>query len=287
MIVGKLHFNPIILTSISPQRNFPTTHFTFSTVHLIIFFKEKILNEFCFIKTKKSSYLTHKTMKKIFITFILLFPLWAVPLWGGCFAQSITIIPTNILDLLEIKKSGIGLDHRDLSNVAGVGTSIISGQAYFQTHTNHPLNFSTNNGAVQMRLSTNGNFSIGTSAVTTQKLFVQGNTYFTGNLDSDGQISVGSLVIGGGSTINKFFKVYLPEVTTPALTAKTCSTKSYAVSGVSSTDIVTISVVGSLPGGIAIANVLPSTNAVEVKFCNSGTTNISVQTVDLKFNIIK
>ncbi len=226
-------------------------------------------------------------MKKIIITFIITFLLLAVPLWGGCFAQSITIAPSIANQTLEMKKLGIGLDHRDATNTAGLGTSINNGEAYFQTHTNHPLSFSTDNSPTQMRLFTNGNFAIGTGTAQTQKLFVQGNTYVSGNLDSDGLVSVGSLIIGGGSNINKFFKAYLPEETTPALTAKTCSTKNYSASGISSTDIVTMSVVGALPGNIVIASVLPLANAVEVKFCNNGTTNSSIQTLDIKFNIFK
>jgi hypothetical protein len=202
-------------------------------------------------------------------------------------AQSITVFPTTNNQTLELKKLGIGLNHRDVSSITEFGTSINNGEAFFQTHNNYPLYFSTNNGSTQMILSTNGSLGIGLVANPTHKLFVQGNAYISGNLVSDGQVSVSSLIIGGGSTINKFFKVYLPAAKTPGITAKSCSLYKYAVSGVSSTDIVTMSVVGSLPGNIVIANVIPVIDGVIVKYCNNGTTDESIQTVDVKFNIFK
>jgi hypothetical protein len=223
-------------------------------------------------------------MKKIILSLILLFPFWG--LGGFVFSQSILIEPTTF-KILELKKLGIGLDHRHSTNPMGVGTSINNGEAYFQTHTNHPLYFSTNNGAPQMVLYTNGNLVVGNQPAQSQKLYVDGNSLITGNIDSDGQVSVGSLTVGGGSTINKFFKVYLPEETTPSLTAKTCVAKNYSVSGVSVIDMVSVSFAGSLPSQVAVASVRPLTNVVEVKFCNNANTNIGVQTVDIKFSIIK
>jgi hypothetical protein len=203
------------------------------------------------------------------------------------FGQSVTLNPNTTI-AIEFKKNGIGLDNRDLTNAMGLGTNIVNGEAFFQTHTNSPLYFVTNNGgSAQMRLYTNGNLGIGNTIAPTQKLFVDGNAYVSGNIDSDGQVSVGSLNIGGGNTINKFFKVYLPEETTPALTAKTCATKNYSVSGVSVIDMVSVSFAGTLPSQIVVGSVRPFTNIVEVKFCNNAATNVSVQTVDIKFSIIK
>lgn len=218
-------------------------------------------------------------MKKLFIIFSFI--------THFTFAQSVTIAPATVNQVLELKKDGIGIDHRDNSNAVGLGTNIVNSEAYFQTHTNHPIRFATNNASLQMTLLTNGNVGIGNITTPTHKLHVLGNTYISGGLSSEGLISVGSLNIGGGSTINKFLKVYLPEETIPALTAKTCSTKNYNVSGVGINDAVILHIVGAYSGNTAIASVRPLTNQVEVKFCNNATTNSSVQTVNLRFTIIK
>jgi hypothetical protein len=80
------------------------------------------------------------------------------------FAQSITIIPTSPASAkaLEIKKVGIGFDHRSSDGLIGIGTYISASEGYIQTHTNHSLAFATNDGGLQMILKTNGNFGIGT-----------------------------------------------------------------------------------------------------------------------------
>lgn len=202
------------------------------------------------------------------------------------FAQSVTIAPSVANQALEIKKLGVGIDHRDKNNMIGVGTYVDNSVAFFQSHTNHPLNFSTYYSSGQLTLLTNGNVGIG-SLNPSYKLHVIGNAYVSGNLESDGLISVGSLNIGGGSIINKYFKVFLSGETIPAITAKTCSTKNFSVSGVTSADVIMGHIVGAYSGNTAIATVRPLTNQVEVKFCNNANTNSSIQTVDLKFTIIK
>lgn len=79
------------------------------------------------------------------------------------FGQSVTIVPSNVsnTEFLQIKKDGIGLDHRSANGLIGIGTFANSSAGYIQTHTNHPLRFTTNNGETQMSLQTNGRLGIG------------------------------------------------------------------------------------------------------------------------------
>ncbi|OYU66700.1 MAG: hypothetical protein CFE22_07755 [Cytophagaceae bacterium BCCC1] len=90
------------------------------------------------------------------------------------FGQSVTIVPSNVLNVesQKIKKNGIGLDHRGIDGIIGVGT--YSG-GYLQTHTNHPLYFATNNGSAQMTLATNGRLGIGILPPDAQLDVVRGN----------------------------------------------------------------------------------------------------------------
>lgn len=78
--------------------------------------------------------------------------------------QSVTILPTSpaASNALSIKKVGIGLDHRGVDGSIGIGTYVGATEAYIQTHTNHPLAFSTKDQGVQAILKTNGFFGIGT-----------------------------------------------------------------------------------------------------------------------------
>lgn len=78
--------------------------------------------------------------------------------------QSVTILPTSpaAANALSIKKVGIGLDHRSSDGLIGIGTYVGATEAYIQTHTNHPLAFSTGDKGVQAILKTNGYFGIGT-----------------------------------------------------------------------------------------------------------------------------
>lgn len=84
------------------------------------------------------------------------------------FGQAVTIVPssTSNTEFFKIKKDGVGLDHRSANGLVGVGTYSIANGGYIQTHTNHPLYFATNNGAVQMTLATSGRLGIGISAPT-------------------------------------------------------------------------------------------------------------------------
>jgi hypothetical protein len=91
------------------------------------------------------------------------------------FAQSLTIIPNSgsNSEVLKITKLGIGLDHRVTGNLVGVGTYVNGSYGILQTHTNHPLGFATNNGAIQAYLGTNGNFGLG--GITNPQYFLDVN----------------------------------------------------------------------------------------------------------------
>ena len=82
------------------------------------------------------------------------------------FGQSITIVPSNVsnTEFLKINKDGIGLDHRSANGIIGVGSYSDGSGAYIQTHTNHPLNFATNNSTSKMTLTTAGRLGIGITA---------------------------------------------------------------------------------------------------------------------------
>lgn len=94
--------------------------------------------------------------KKLFLFYILFS--------SQLFGQSITILPTSpaTSNALSIKKVGIGLDHRSSDGLIAIGTYVGVTEAYIQTHTNHPLAFSTGDKGVQAILKTNGFFGIGT-----------------------------------------------------------------------------------------------------------------------------
>jgi hypothetical protein len=96
-------------------------------------------------------------MKNLLLLLLLLIP-------TQLSAQSVTILPTSTptVSILSIKKNGIGLDHRNNIGSVGVGTYAGVTEGYVQTHTNHPLAFSTNDSGVQVILKTNGYFGIGT-----------------------------------------------------------------------------------------------------------------------------
>ena len=110
------------------------------------------------------------------------------------FGQSVTIIPTSSAGLINIKRDGKGLSHTSANGLVQVGTfaNTFSG-AYIQTHSNHPLNFSTNNNLAQMTLLQNGSFGIGTETPD-EKLTVKTATNNYGLLHTDGTVSLGTYV---------------------------------------------------------------------------------------------
>jgi hypothetical protein len=109
------------------------------------------------------------------------------------FGQAVTIVPSNgqFTEFLKIKKNGLGLDHRTVDNLVGVGTFAAPNSAYIQTHTPHSLHFSTNNADPFMTItysataSLNGNVGIGTYSPT-QKLQVNGRVRFMHNGETAG-----------------------------------------------------------------------------------------------------
>ncbi|MER0439586.1 hypothetical protein [Emticicia sp. W12TSBA100-4] len=222
-------------------------------------------------------------MKKLIITFSFLLSS------AITFCQSVTISPTSLVEnpIQSITKVGIGLDHRHPNGLVGVGTFAQSASGYIQTHTNHPLHFSTNNGPAHMTITTAGQIGMGT-ITPSQKLHVVGNTYITGNMDSDGLVSAGTLSIGGGSTINKYLEVALTGQQIFGVVNNTCDLNYYAVAGVNTGDAVILNMESAF-STLVVANVRASgANQVEVKFCNIGNSNtVLLQNLNMRFTVFK
>lgn len=94
---------------------------------------------------------------------------------------------------LTVQASGIGIAQQSPDASTQIGFFTTNGAAYIQTHTNHDMLFSTNNGSPQMTLKTTGNLGVGTSSPTT-KLDVAGTFRATGNA-----VFGGTVQIQGGS----------------------------------------------------------------------------------------
>lgn len=80
---------------------------------------------------------------------------------------------------------GKGIVQKTLEVEVGFYTS--STQAFIQTWSNHPLNFSTNNGNNQMTLSTQGYLGIGTTTPTTS-LDINGSLRIRGGIPAAGKV---------------------------------------------------------------------------------------------------
>lgn len=114
------------------------------------------------------------------------------------FGQSVLITPIASAGPLIIKREGIGLSQTSENGLVKVGTYVdnVSG-AYIQTHSNHPLYFSTNNGSAKITLLQNGNVSIGNNITPTNKLQIgNAGTGFSGN----------DIAIGNGTQGMSFFQ---------------------------------------------------------------------------------
>ncbi len=214
-------------------------------------------------------------MKKILIlTFFASF---------GAFGQSASLFPNSNL---VIKKNGIGLDHRNLDNTVGVGTYVDQYNAYIQTHTNHPLSFTTGNGSAKMTLLQNGNFGIGTTTPSA-KLHVVGNALFTEEFNGQ-DFSTNTLEIGNGTTINKYFKVVLTGQQITSVPGNGCGVQFYTVDGVAINDIVIMNI-DNPSTNVSVASVRANgTDTVMVKFCNADGSSSALETgKTMRFSVFK
>jgi hypothetical protein len=201
----------------------------------------------------------------------------------GAFGQSASLIPTTNL---VIKKNGIGLDARNLDNTVGIGTYVDQYNAYFQTHTNHSLNFTTGNGSAKMTLLPNGNLGIGT-ATPTAKLHVVGNALFTEEFNGQNFVT-NTIEIGNGATINKYFKVVLTGQQITSVPGNGCSSQFYTVAGVGVNDIVIMNI-DNPSTNLSVASVRANgTDTVAVKFCNADGSSSALETgKTMRFSVFK
>lgn len=80
---------------------------------------------------------------------------------ASVFGQSVEINPNSVdtTSNAKIKKNGIGFEQT--YGAIRVGTYVNDYSAYIQTHSNHPLRFTTNNGSQQLVINTDGKIGIG------------------------------------------------------------------------------------------------------------------------------
>lgn len=95
-----------------------------------------------------------------------------------------TSTPSN---LFTVKASNIGFSQESPDGTTKIGFYTANGSAFLQTHTNHNLNFTTNNGVQQMVLTTGGNLGIGT-AFPGAKLEVNGTVKINGGTPGNGKV---------------------------------------------------------------------------------------------------
>jgi hypothetical protein len=108
-------------------------------------------------------------------------PAYGATTTGDVYTNTNVGIGTNgPTESLTINKTGIGLSQEDASKTVKVGFYTSASAAFLQTHSNHDLFFSTNDGGAQMTLKTNGNVGIGTTNPI-NKLQIGNPPAFSGN----------------------------------------------------------------------------------------------------------
>jgi uncharacterized protein (TIGR02145 family) len=111
--------------------------------------------------------------KHLYIFLVLLFPVIV-------FSQNVGIGTSTPPYKLSLKVNGAGFSHEAENTLIRIGTYVDSIYgAYFQTHTNHPLNFAAANGVGHMTIMPNGNVGIGITSPL-EKLHVNGNLKVAG-----------------------------------------------------------------------------------------------------------
>jgi hypothetical protein len=92
------------------------------------------------------------------------------------FAQNVGIGTPLPTEKLTVRQNGIGISQEDESGATKVGFYTFGASAYIQTHTNNNLLFSTNNGSIQMTLTTAGNVGIGNAAPNARLVVTRGSS---------------------------------------------------------------------------------------------------------------
>ncbi|MEO6720336.1 MAG: hypothetical protein ABIN67_08215, partial [Ferruginibacter sp.] len=77
--------------------------------------------------------------------------------------QNVGIGTTTPTEKFSVKINGKGITQESIDGSVKIGFYTDNSSAYIQTHTNHPLIFSTYNSSPQMTLLQNGKFGIGES----------------------------------------------------------------------------------------------------------------------------
>lgn len=106
-------------------------------------------------------------------------------------AQNVGIGTTTPTQPLTVRTGGIGITQESSDGTMQIGFYTLPGTgAFLQTHTNHPLNFTTNDGAAQATLLVNGNFGIGTTTPS-KLLTVKTNNTGIAQESADGTMQIG------------------------------------------------------------------------------------------------
>lgn len=130
-------------------------------------------------------------------------------------AGNVGIGTTTPANKLTVKGDAIGISNESANGAVKIGFYVTGASAFLQTHTNHSLNFATNNGAVQATLLTNGNFGIGTSTPAGKLDVTGGDAYVQGVRIGRGRSVPGNSL----DTTNTAFGRYCLESNVPSYDA--------------------------------------------------------------------